>query len=68
MDKVSGHAVSFEAANILFVDSHFKVKDNFTQQCKRYYDAKVNSFDFQKDGSLFQKTVNDWVSRKTHVS
>ncbi len=53
-----------EIANSLWYRNGFPVKEDFINLNKNYYGAEVKELDFAQAGAV--KTINDWVSAKTH--
>ena len=56
--------VKMELANAIWYRNTFNVKQSFIQACRKYYDARVQALDFNKDQSA--DIINQWVSDKTH--
>jgi serine protease inhibitor len=53
-----------EIANSLWYHDAFPVKQEFIDMNVNYYDAEVRDLDFRKLEAV--KTINEWVSDKTH--
>ena len=53
-----------EIANSMWYDEGFPVKQEFKDLNSNYYDAEVRELDFRLASAV--KTINDWVSDKTH--
>ncbi len=63
----TGKDISIEMANEIFTDKHFLLENNYVTDSQEFYDTPVKSFNFGKDGKLFQDQVNQWVREKTKV-
>jgi serine protease inhibitor len=57
--------VLMEIANAIFYRKDFTVEPDFVTINRNYYDAQVTPLDFNNQ-TLALKTINDWVSVKTH--
>ncbi len=57
--------VLMEIANAIFYRQDFTVESDFVSTNRNYYDAQVSALDFLNE-QLALKTINDWVSVKTH--
>jgi serine protease inhibitor len=57
--------VLMEIANSIYYRHDFKVESDFVSANRNYYDAQVTALDFGNQ-QLALKTINDWVSDKTH--
>jgi serine protease inhibitor len=57
--------VLMEIANAIYYRHDFKVESDFVSVNRNYYDAQVTALDFGNQ-QLALKTINDWVSDKTH--
>ena len=53
------------AANRLFVQKDFPLKQGFVEGTKKFYDAEIASVDYQKDAEGATREVNKWVEEKT---
>ncbi|MDC8451630.1 MAG: SMP-30/gluconolactonase/LRE family protein [Thaumarchaeota archaeon] len=56
---------SLNIANALWVDIHFPILDNYSQSLQKYYSAKSENLDFQKDTEGSRQIINKWVENKT---
>lgn len=56
--------VVFEIANSIFYKNGFSVKQDFLNVNKDFYDAEVESLDFNSSSAI--DVINDWVADKTH--
>lgn len=56
--------VVFEIANSIFYKNGFSVKQDFLNINKTYYDAEVESLDFNSPAAV--EAINNWVADKTH--
>ncbi|ODN03697.1 Serpin B9 [Orchesella cincta] len=65
MKTYSGSNVTLSIASELFVDKGFSLKPEFKHELHKYYDAPLQSFDFGKEGVVFQNMINQWVREKT---
>jgi len=54
----------FEWANSMWIQTDFPVINVFKEVNHKYYDAEIQNVDFNQSATL--KTINDWVSEKTH--
>jgi serine protease inhibitor len=57
--------VLMEIANAIYYSKDFQVENEFVSINRNYYDAQVSALDFLNQ-QLALKTINDWVSVKTH--
>jgi serine protease inhibitor len=57
--------VLMEIANAIYYSKDFQVENEFVSINRNYYDAQVTALDFLNQ-QLALKTINDWVSVKTH--
>ncbi|MCK5134310.1 MAG: serpin family protein [Bacteroidales bacterium] len=53
-----------EIANSMWYDKGFPVEQDFIDLNSNYYNAEIRELDFRNAGAV--KTINDWVSNKTH--
>ncbi len=53
-----------EIANSMWYDEGFPVKQDFIDLNSNYYNAEIRELDFRQASAV--KTINDWVSDKTH--
>lgn len=58
--------VVVQAANRLFPQSGMPVRQEFLDALAAGYDAGVQTLDYVADAEGARKTMNDWVSEKTH--
>jgi serpin B len=56
--------VVFEIANSIFYKNGFTVKQDFLSVNKDFYDAEVESLDFNSSSAV--GVINEWVADKTH--
>lgn len=54
------------SANRLFLEQSFKVLTEFTECCKKYYDADAALVDYKNDFETARKQINAWVEEKTN--
>ncbi len=59
-----GGDTKLEIANALFGEKRVKFKQPFLDANKKYFDSEIQSLDFESPDSV--KTINAWVSKKTH--
>lgn len=52
-------------ANRLFLQQGFEVIQEFTDCCKKFYDAETALVDYKKDFEGARKLINTWVEEKT---
>jgi serine protease inhibitor len=57
--------VLMEIGNAIYYRQNFQVENDFVSINRKYYNAEVSSLDFNNE-QLALKTINDWVSVKTH--
>ena len=55
--------VEINLANSLWPDNNARIKDDFIQRNRTYYDAEVQELDYSQPDA--HKTINDWVEGKT---
>lgn len=56
--------VTMEIANSLWVDQKFTLQQEFADTNRHYYDAGINSLNFNDPSSV--DIINNWVSENTH--
>lgn len=56
--------VALKIANAIFYADGFSVKSNFVSTNHEYYNAEVESLNFDSPSAV--KTINDWVAEKTN--
>ena len=56
--------VLLEIANAIYIREGFEVEPDFISNNQNYYDAEVETLDFNSLGSV--ETINNWVTDKTH--
>ncbi|ESN95905.1 hypothetical protein HELRODRAFT_157615 [Helobdella robusta] len=53
-------------ANKLYGEVSYKFKDDFLQNCKKFYGANVESLDFKNQPSECESIINSWVEEHTN--
>ena len=56
-----------EVANALWTQSGFRINPDFLKLNRDYYDASVESLDFEGNPRNAVNTINAWVNDKTHA-
>ncbi|XP_009291625.2 protein Z-dependent protease inhibitor [Danio rerio] len=57
-------SLQMEQGTALFLDQHFHLQTNFSQQIQRFFNAEVLRVDFSKP-AVCRSLINEFVSRKT---
>lgn len=56
----------FDYGNVMVVDQSIRVKDQYVQNVRQYYQGEVIPGDFKNDGQGIMTRVNQYVANKTH--
>lgn len=57
------HKTTLDIANSIWADKTLKVKKDFIDNARKYYDSEVRTVDFESPEAL--KAINKWCSQKT---
>lgn len=55
--------INIKMANLLWINKGINLKEDFSNTGKQYYEAEINSVDFNKSKTV--NTINQWVSDRT---
>ncbi|XP_023231853.1 leukocyte elastase inhibitor-like isoform X2 [Centruroides sculpturatus] len=64
--RSNGSEYTLEIANALITQADYPILTEYKQTLQRYYDSLVKEVDFVRDNAEAIRTVNGWVSEKTH--
>lgn len=59
-------SVKMEIANALWAQAGFRISPQFLELSRQFYDAPVESLDFQGNPRKAADIINAWVDRRTH--
>ncbi|XP_065216678.1 serpin B4-like [Planococcus citri] len=65
IQKTSADGIQVNIANGVFVQKGLKLKENYLNEAKNYYQSKTQQLDFAKGGPEATNAVNKWVADET---